>query len=237
MDSNDFVYQKYLADCQSTDSGNLSLSKPAKLLPIPEKSPYWTSSGTAGKFMWRALTSVFTPQVHTIDEKKKKYNDFHDRCRMSGGLRMMSLVRNSLENDPLIAPLLKNVLILNTNVLLTGRPEKVLLDGMFEFLKQNMTLDDSEVFQLTGSQNADIDPDAIQGKDLIFPGLFVVPDNLQQFASVASILCSHGARTCIGVFLTNLVPNEQGQYPPYLPKEMALPLIQGLSFSDLVNMI
>ena len=235
MDSSDFVYQKYKADCQSSDAGDLSKSKPAKLLPIPTRFPLWTSAGTAGKFMWRALTSVYTPQVHTIDDEKKKYNDYHDLRRMEGGLWMMSRVFNSMKNDPMIAPLMINVLALNTNVFYTGKPEKVLVDGMYEFFRQN-TLDDSEVFYIE-NQHALAHFDVIRGKDLIFPGLIAVPETLKLFSKVASALCSNGANTCVGVFLTRLMPNERGQYPSYLPKEMALPLIQGMSFSDLVNMI
>ena len=234
MYSSDFVYQKYKADCHSSDAGDLTKSKPAKLLPVPTDFPLWTSAGTAGKFMWRALTSVFPPQVHTIDANKIKYNDYHDTRRLEGGLYMMSRVFNSMKKDPMIAPLMKRVLAINTNVLYTGAPEKVLFDGMYEFLRQN-TLDDSEVFYIEGQQ-ANVNFDVIQGKDLIYPGLFVVPDTLKTFAEVASALCENGANTCVGIFLTRLMPNEQGQYPPYLPKEMALPLIQGLSFSDLVNM-
>ena len=235
MDSSDFVYQKYKADCQSSDAGDLSKSKPAKLLPVPTDFPLWTSSGTAGKFMWRALTSVFTPEVHIIDDNKKRYNDYHDKRRMEGGLWMMSRVFNSMKKDPMIAPLMRNLLAINTNVLYTGRPEKVLFDGMYEFFRQN-TLDDSEVFFIE-DQQANVNFDAIQGKDLIFPGLFVVPETLKMFSEVATALCANGANTCVGVFLTRLMPNEKGQYPPYLPKEMALPLIQGMSFSDLVNMM
>ena len=65
------VYQKYVDDCQSSDAGDISISGPAKLLPIPASLPYWTSSGTAGKFLWRSLTSVFSPEIHTIDSNKK----------------------------------------------------------------------------------------------------------------------------------------------------------------------
>ena len=116
MDSSDFIYQKYKADCHSSDAGDLTKSKPAKLLPVPTAFPLWTSAGTAGKFMWRALTSVFPPQVHTIDENKKRYNDYHDTRRMEGGLYMMSRVFNSMKKDPMIAPLMRRVLAINTNV-------------------------------------------------------------------------------------------------------------------------
>ena len=68
MNSKESIFDNYVMDCQSEDAGDLSKSKPASLLPIPTSAPYWTSSGTAGKYLWRSLTSVFSPEVHKLDD-------------------------------------------------------------------------------------------------------------------------------------------------------------------------
>ncbi len=228
------IYQNYLDDCQSPDAGDISKNKPAKLLPIPTSLPYWTSSGTAGKFLWRSLTSVFSPEIHTLDSIKKRYNDFHDLCRRKGGSGLMRLIIDSIDYDPEISQILRNFRVINTNVMYTGRPESAVINGMVQCF-QDVMFDYADVLVLKNSYNLSVDPDTIQGKDLVYPDLLITPQSLKQYASIASTLCKAGAKTCVGVFLTRLMPNEEGQYPDCLPQEMGLPIINGFSSEELAD--
>jgi hypothetical protein len=235
MNSKESIFDNYVMDCQSEDAGDLSKSKPASLLPIPTSAPYWTSSGTAGKYLWRSLTSVFSPEVHKLDDQKKRYNHYHDACRYKGGTGIMRLLLDSIDYDPEISQILRNFQVVNSNVLYTGRPEKVVIDGLVEGLQDAIFRYD-DILYLKESNRLGVYSEVVQNSDLIYPDLLVNQQSIKQYVAIASALCKAGARTCVGIFVTHLVPNERGQYPTCLPQDMGLPIIKGLSMDELTDM-
>ena len=120
-------------------------------------------------------------------------------------------------------------------MLYTGRPEKVVIVGLVEGLQDAIFRYD-DILYLKESNRLGVYSEVVQNSDLIYPDLLVNQQSIKQYVAIASALCKAGARTCVGIFVTHLVPNERGQYPTCLPQDMGLPIIKGLSMDELTDM-
>jgi len=230
-------YEQYLKECHSSNAGNISIRNIIEILDAPENYPLWTSKGIAGGYKWRSLTTVFSPELHFIDSKKRKINDLFATLISQSGLHMMSHLVRSIEADNEYSHLLNdsNLLIANSDVLFAGgnlEYERGLAIGMREYLRQNITLNDDNCLFLDNSHLKLIDEN-IKDTNILFPLPILMKGRLNFFATISKALCMRGAKTVYGVFLSYSVPTANGEE---LGKYPNIPPIQGMSFSDFANM-
>lgn len=229
-------YESYVKRCHSDNAGNLSLCNTIEILDTPSSYPLWTSKGNAGGFMWRSLTTLFPPDIHLLNTKKRKNNEFFLKMTSQSGLHMMSFLTNSMENDIDYRHLVEDgfTLIANSDILFgEGQEfERVRALGMREYLRQNTTLNDSDCFTRDGD-SLDILCGNIKDMNIILPMPVLMDSRLQLFAQLANALCKLGAKTVYGIFLTYCVPSQDGEDYHKYPN---IPEIRGMSFSEMMNM-
>ncbi len=223
-------YEQYVKLCHSNKAGDLSAHNLIEILDIPTSYPLWTSKGVAGNFMWRSLTTLFAPDIHFLDSKKRMHNSFFWEMTSQSGLHMMSHLVESMFNDPDYQHLLEGgeTLIANSDEIFKegSEFERSRALGMREYLRQNTTLNDSDCFSYK-EQTMHFLHDNIKDMNIIFPMPVLMNSRLQMFVELSEALCKIGAKTVYGVFLTYTVPSSLGidhdKYP-------AIPEIGGVSF-------
>ena len=230
-------YEQYIKECHSSNAGNISASNIIEILDAPENYPLWTSKGIAGGYKWRSLTTVFSPKLHFIDIKKRKINDLFGALISQSGLHMMSHLVRSIEADDEYSHLLNdsNLLIANSDVIFADgnfEYERELAIGMREYLRQNITLNDDKCF-FVESNSLELINDNIKDVNILFPLPVLMNGRFNIFATISKALCMRGAKTVYGVFLSYNVPSASGEEPSKYPN---IPPIQGMSFSDFMNM-
>lgn len=229
-------YEQYVDQCHSNKAGDISANNLIKILDVPTSFPLWTSKGVAGNFMWRSLTTLFPPDIHFLDSKKRMHNEFFLRIMSQPGLHIMSHLVNSMYNDPDYKHLLDagNTLIANSDEIFKNGQEfeRDRSLGMREYLRQNTTLNDSDCFVLEGNTMSFLHEN-VENMNIIFPMPVLMNSRLQMFVQLSDALCKVGAKAVYGVFLTYTVPSSLGSDYNKYP---AIPDIRGLSFSDMINM-
>lgn len=229
-------YEQYVKSCHSDNAGNLSSQNLIEILDVPTSYPLWTSKGVAGSFMWRSLTTLFAPDIHFIDSKKRNNNQFFLQMTSQSGLHMMSHLVHSMENDFDYNHLIKDgdTLVANSDELfLEGQDfERDRALGMREYLRQNITLNDADCFTMH-EQTIHFLHDNVRNVNIIVPMPVLMNSRLQMFVQIADALCKIGAKAVYGVFLTYLVPSSDGRDYGKYP---AIPEIRGLSFSEMMDL-
>lgn len=230
------IFEDYVKRCHSDNAGDLSLCNTVEFLDIPTTYPLWTSQGNAGGFIWKSLTTLFPPDIHLLDTKKRMHNEFFSKMVSQSGLDIMSFLTDSMENDINYRHLIEDgcTLIANSDILFGNEQEfeRVRALGMKEYLRQNTTFNDSDCFTLDGD-SLDILQNNVKDINIIFPLPVLMNSRLQIFAQLANALCKLGAKTVYGVFLTYCVPSHNGEDYHKYPN---IPEIRGMSFSEMMNM-
>ncbi len=229
-------YDEYVLQCHAQNAGDIALRE-TEILDVPSTYPLWTSKGTAGNFMWRALTTLFPPDIHFLDKEKTALNKFFSTLASQSGLQMMAYLANSMTKDPDYKHLVTDgfTLIANSEVLLFDQHEweQRRASGMREYLRQNITLNDNECFYIEDGDALNFYFDKIKDQNIVIPMPVLMNSRLELYVKIADLLCKHGAKAVYGVFLTYVVPGSNGADYPHYP---AIPEIRGMSFEDLLNM-
>ncbi len=234
MDTQDF--ENYVRACHAQDAGDFKKNSQVILLDAPSELPYWTSKGQAGNFKWRSLTTLYNPANHTMTPKKERVNSFFLQMTSLSGLHMMSYATHSMENDDEFRHLVENgdTLIANSDQFFNDSCafERDRAIGMREYLRQNITLNDNDCFELQ-SNNMHILHSNVKDANIIIPLPVIINGRLELFTQMADALCKVGAKSVYGLFLCFAVPSHPGEVFNQYPN---IPEIRGLSFSEMIGM-
>lgn len=200
-------YLSYSNQCK----GNYFLLKDSfNVLSSDGKS--WGCSGLTGPFKWFGGAAFYEKSAHIIDFSKNAHNQ--NNKRLFANIHDFKRLIN--ESDE-FRELVRNPYVVNTEASYFGSTNGLyqLTQALNGMLKEFFGQEGKDVFyNIQEDGNMNVNVDAIRGKDLVMFYPFAEKSSLTGLKNIGeSLMRSNAPNSIIGLFLTGIVPDANGNVP------------------------